>query len=212
MSPRIIPLEPVGGGEDVSSLTDVAMALYLEGLPRDIHEVSDDEPLYERESLVQAAEAIFGLGCAMGVAFPGHVPAILDQTHPDDVQAILDECREPLSEQVQDARRSGDDVGPWTFLSDLFESLEPGRPVAQDAAYNVLSISFEYGCILGLMERSAGQVVRNRQDRANAEALVSAEADPSALSQPGPFRASTLQVLATELLEAYEADFGVLKT
>ena len=62
MSPRIIPLEPVDGGGNVSSLTDVAMALYLEGLPRDIHEVGDDEPLYERESLVQAAEAIFGLG------------------------------------------------------------------------------------------------------------------------------------------------------
>ena len=211
MSPRIIPLEPVDGGENVLSLTDVVMALYLEGLPRDIHEVGDDEPLYERESLVQAAEEIFGLGCAMGVAFPGRVPAILDQTHPDDVQAILDECRGPLSVQVQDARQSGADVGPWTFLGDLFESLEPKSPVAQDAAYNVLSISFEYGCILGLMERSAGQVVRNRQDRANAEALESAEADPSAPPPPGPFRASPLQVLAAELLEAYEADFGVLK-
>ena len=44
------------------------MALHLESLPHDLHEVDEREPLFEAEPLRGAARAAFGLGCAVGEA------------------------------------------------------------------------------------------------------------------------------------------------
>ncbi len=200
MSPqRIIPLEPADAEpSEHPALTDVIMALYLEGLPHDLREV-EDEVLYAAGPLRTAAEAAFALGCALGIEFPDLVGPVLRQTH-DDVDEILDECREPLSEQVEEARASGGEVTATVFMADLFAPLGEDEPVEDEVAYNVLSIAFEYGCILASVQRAAAMVVRNAHNRA-----VAAEPGPYA---PGPSPDQPVQDLARELVAAYQKDFG----
>jgi hypothetical protein len=201
MSPqRIIPLEPAGTEpSEPPALTDVVMALYLEGLPHDLREV-EGEVLYAAGPLRTAATAVFALGCALGIEFPDFVEPVLRQTH-DDVAEILDECREPLSQQVEEARASGSEVTAEVFMADLFAPLGEGEPIEDEVTYNILSIAFEYGCILASVQRAAAMVVRNAHNRATA-----AEPAPYA---PGPSPDQKVQDLARELVAAYQKDFGL---
>ena len=196
---RLIPLEPVGGEPELPpAFTDVVMALYVDGLPHDLRE-TEDEVLYAAAPLRDAASVVFALGCALAIERPEHIHPLLRQTH-DDVDEILDECREPLAQQVAEARTSGEEVTAALFLTDLFTPLPPDDPVEEDVAHNVISIAFEYGCILATVERPAAMVVRNAHNRMRAS-----EPDPFA---PGPDPEKPLQELAAELATAYEQDFG----
>ena len=204
---RIIPLEPADGAGEPVTLTDVVLALYLEGLPRHPDE-EDDEPLYQAEALRDATAAAFALGCAAGIEFPRRVPVILEQTHPGDVEQIMEECREPLAEQAADARASGEETGPERFLESLLEALEEGQAVESDVACNLLSIGFEYGCILAAVQRPAALVVRNGYNRRQAQALAAFEAGDLQEPPPGPDPRQSLQDLAKEVVSAYEKDIG----
>ena len=206
---RIIPLEPAGEQEAPPSLTDVVMALHLEALPHDLHEVDEREPLFEAEPLRGAARAAFGLGCAVGVEFPDKVAPLLRQTH-DDAAEILDECREPLAAQAAQVRASGEAVTADAFLEDLLSVVEGDEAVERDVAYNVLSIAFEYGCILAVTERSAALVVRNAESRTLAEAAAAFEAGEAAQPPPAPDPLRPLRDFSLELVSAYETDFGAL--
>jgi hypothetical protein len=168
-------------------------------LPHDLREV-EGEVLYAAGPLRTAATAVFALGCALGIEFPDFVEPVLRQTH-DDVAEILDECREPLSQQVEEARASGSEVTAEVFMADLFAPLGEGEPIEDEVAYNILSIAFEYGCILASVQRAAAMVVRNAHNRATA-----AEPAPYA---PGPSPDQKVQDLARELVAAYQKDFGL---
>ena len=190
----------------------MVLALYLEGLP------SQDDAggisYYDPDPLMEAACAAFALGCALAIESPQQVMPVLKQTHPDDAEAIVAECTPPLLEQVAEARASSAELRPELFLEALLEALEESEPVEAEVAYNIISIAFEYGCILAHVERRAALTVRNGFNRLQAQAL-SAQAGqqsediadaPRYLAGPDPHR--PVQDLARELLSAYEQDIG----
>ncbi len=193
------------------ALTDVVLALYLECLPRDD---AHDRHSYSTGPLVEAAEGAFALGCALGVEFPDRVSLILGQTHPGEVQAIIDDCTGPLQDQVVEAREAGAELEPALFMGSLFEALEENEPVEADAACNILSIAFEYGCVLAHVERRGAQLVRNSFNRRRALAAQgqapteSAEGPPPPATGPRPGLGRPVQELAHELVGAYESDIG----
>ena len=203
----MIPLDPAPEEpEGPVALTDVVLALYLEGLPT--HESEDGERHYESGPLTEAAVAAFALGCAVGVEFADLVTTILEQTHPGAGEHVIEECREPLIEHAAAARRSGEPPEPEDFLDDLLQALEEPAHADTDTAHNALSMSFEYGCILAHVQRSAALLVRNTFDRAQAEALEEFEAGESGDLPPGPDPSGSLQAFAREIVAAYEADIG----
>ncbi len=197
------------------ALTDVVLALYLEGLPRDDAHGSHS---YSTGPLTEAAEGAFALGCALGVEFPDRVSLILAQTHPGEVQAIIDDCTGPLQDQVVEAREASAELEPALFMGSLFEALDEDEPVEADAACNILSIAFEYGCVLAHVERRGAQLVRNSFNRRQALAAqgratteATSEPPPPAMG-PRPSLDRPVQELAQELLTAYEADIGFGQT
>lgn len=209
MSPkRLIPLEPAGKPQEPAALTDVVLALYLEDAAHD--EGDDSEPAFDAAAVRQAATGAFALGCAVGIEFPQRVEPTLRQTHGDDAAAILAECKEPLTEQVQEAKSTGGQVAPELFLGSLFEALAEAGAVEANDAYNMLSIGFEYGCILATIDRAAAIVVRNGYNRRVAGILKQLEAGEPVELPPGPDPHQSLQELARELVEAYEKDVGCL--
>ena len=206
MSQRIIPLEPTGGEPDGPvALTDVVIALYLEGVPA--HE-DDGERHFDAGALSEAAVAAFALGCALGVGSGGRVLDILEQTHPGAVEHVIEECREPLTQQAEAVRRSPEPLEPEDFIDDLLRAIEDDAHPGDDTAHNALSMAFEYGVILAHVARPAAMMVRNVFNRAQAEALSEFEAEASDDLPPGPDPHRPLQDLAAEILSAYEADIG----
>ena len=145
-------------------LTDVVLSFYLEELPS--RQEADGSLLYDLEPLLEAGAGAFVLGCALGIEAPDTVASVLEQTHPGEVAAIVEDCTAPLVASVEEAQGSGTEMGP-----------------------HVLSIAFEYGCILATVERRAALVVRNGFNRHAAD---------------GP----TIQETARRILAAYEADYG----
>ncbi len=206
MSQRIIPLEPIGGEPDGPvALTDVVIALYLEGVPGHDH---DGERHFDAGPLSEATVAAFALGCAMGVGNGDRMLDILEQTHAGAVEHVIEECREPLVEKAAAVRSSPEPLEPEDFIDDLLRAVEDDAHATEDTAHNALSMAFEYGCILAHVERAAAMMVRNVFNRAQAEAVAEFEAGSSDDLPPGPDPHRPLQDLAAEILSAYEADIG----
>ena len=212
MSDRIIPLESRDPHDDADSgpiaFTDVVVALYLEGLPAHEH---DGEAFYDGGPLSEATIGSFALGCAVGVDFSARIEPVLEQTHPDQVEHIIEECRGPLKERVAAARSSMDPLEPEDLIDELIKALEEGESGHADieTAQNALSMSFEYGLILARVQRSAALVLRNSFNRSQEEAVedfTEGEADEDVPPGPDPFE--SLQDLAGEIMAAYEADIG----
>ena len=210
MADRIIPLEPVssgGGPEGPAAFTDVVVVFYLEGLPQHDHE---GESFFDSGPLSEATVAAFALGCAVGVDFPGRIEPVLEQTHPNVVEHIIAECREPLEQQADAARRSTEPLEPEDFIDDLLQALEEAEHADLETAQNALSMSFEYGLILAHVRRSAALVLRNAFNRAQEEAVreLDEEEPDEEDMPPGPAPFESLQEFAAEIMAAYEADIG----
>ena len=182
------------------AFTDVVLAWQLEELP--YQEVSGAVH-YDANEVMEAASAAFALGCALGLDSLDRVPLILEQTHPGEVQEIITECTGPLTELAAEAQESGEEMGAELFLGGLFEVLEEDEPVEAGIAYNIISIGFEYGCILAHAERRAAMLVRNNFNRELAT-VTSTQAEQAA--GPEPFQ--TLQEIAHQMLEDYESEIG----
>ena len=101
---------------------------------------------------------------------PHRIVPVLEQTHPGQVTEIIDECREPLEQQVAAARQTTDPLEPADFMGDLLQAMEEGGHADIETAQNALSMSFEYGLILAHVQRSAALVLRNAFNRAQEEA------------------------------------------
>lgn len=209
VSDRIIPLEPItSGGEDDGpiALTDVVVALHLEGLPAHHH---DGEPFYDCGPLSEAVVASFALGCAVGIDFPARIEPVLDQTHPGQAEHVIAECRGQLEQQAAAARQSSGPIEPEDFLDELLQALEGAEHADVESAQNALSMSFEYGLILARVQRSAAMVLRNAFNRSQQEAVVDfGDGDTDEELPPGPDPFESLQELAREIMDAYDADIG----
>ena len=211
MSDRIIPLELVSsddGSDGIAAFTDVVVVFYLEGLPQHDH---DGDLFFDSGPLSEAAVAAFALGCAMGVDFPARIEQMLEQTHPNAVEHIIAECREPLEQQADAARRSTEPLEPEDFIDDLLKALEEAEHADIETAQNALSMSFEYGLVLAHIKRSAALVLRNAFNRAQEEAVRELDQDEPDEDDvpPGPTAPfESLQEFAAEIMAAYEADIG----
>jgi hypothetical protein len=202
--------QPTSGGDDEQHvpLTDVVLMLYLEEIPQ-VSESPSGQPAYETEALRRAAMGAFAMGCATGMEFPDLVRPILEQTHPDEgADTIIEDCEGPLTEQVVEARAANQGLSSELFLESLFEAMEEDPEVEAQAAYNVLSISFEYGCILAKVERSAALLVRNDFNRKQAEQVEAMERGEEPFPVLGPDPNRPIQDTAKELVTAYQADIG----
>ena len=207
---HIIPLEPAPEAGEPSAFTDVVLALHLEDMP--YHEAGGAVS-YDPDELMEAASAAFAFGCALALDFPDRVPLILEQTHPGEGEAIVADCAGPLKEQAAEAHESGEEIGAELFLAALFEALEESEPVEADTAYNVISIGFEYGCILAQVERRGAMLVRNNFNRelAAVARVENEAAQPKGRAgggPAGPEPVQTLQQMARQLLEDYEKEIG----
>jgi hypothetical protein len=188
----------------------VILALYLEGLSNeattdDSHE--EEAHVYEPDALSEAVVGAFALGTAMGLEYPDRIVTIIEQTHPGDSDALIDECRGPLEEQAASLREASGPVEPEDFVDSLLEAIDQGEPVDSETALNALSMSFEYGCILAHVQRPAAIMVRNAYNRAQADTVEEFEGGESDVPS-GPDPLQSLQGLATEIMDAYVADVG----
>ena len=214
MSDRIIPLEPVSSGdgpEGPAAFTDVVVVFHLQGLPQHDH---DGEPFFDGGPLSEGAVAAFALGCAVGVDFPSRIEQILEQTHTDAVEHIIAECRGPLEQQADAARRSTEPLEAEDFIDDLLQALEEAEHADLETAQNALSMSFEYGLVLAHLRRSAALVLRNAFNRSQEEAVreLDEEEPDEEDVPPGPAPFESLQEFAAEIMAAYEADIGFAQT
>jgi hypothetical protein len=208
---KFIPLENADDVEGPVTFTDVVIALHVEGLPTQLSE--DDEAVFEAGALAESVVAAFALGCAVGVEFPDRVGPILEQTHEDAVEHIIEECRGPLTELVSAAKEAAEPLQPESFIESLVDGVEQSEYADNETAHNALSMSFEYGCILAHVQRSAAILVRNAYNREQDAAVRELQAeDPDDADDddlpggPDPFH--SVQEFATEVMEAYEADIG----
>ncbi|MEE8518452.1 MAG: hypothetical protein V3S98_04945 [Dehalococcoidia bacterium] len=165
------------------------------------------DPLFASGPLSEAVVGAFALGSAIALEFPDRIIDILEQTHPGESGAIIDECREPLEQQTAALRGSSEPLEPEDFVDSLLQAIDQGDNVDSDTAQNALSMSFEYGCILAHVQRSAAIMVRNAYNRGQEEAVGEFEGEGDDVpAGPDPFQ--SLQELATEIMEAYVADIG----
>ena len=124
------------------ALTDVVLALYLEGLPR--RDDADGTSYFDAEPVTEAAAGAFALGCALGAAFPDRVRLILEQTHPGEVDAIISDCADPLEADVAEAREAGRELEPRLFMVSIFEALDSCKC---DEAGRVFVADYGKSCI-----------------------------------------------------------------
>lgn len=94
-------------------------------------------------------------------------------------------------------------LGAGLFLSSIFEVLEEGEPVDLEITCNILSIAFEYGCILSIVERRAGLIVRNQFDRS---ALPDAPSTTNEQDYSPDRKRQSLKDVARKLLRNYEEE------
>ena len=198
--------QPADSPEPAVPFTDVVLLLYLDELPQ--QQGASDEPNYEAESLRRAAASAFALGCAVGTERPHLVRPILEQTHAGEYDVIVAECAGTLTEQVAHARQASVTLEPSLFLESLLAGLGKEPHVPSDAACHTLSIGFEYGCILAVVESRAARLVRNDFNRRQAETLRALEAGESAEVPLGLDPHQPIQQAARELVAAYQQDIG----
>lgn len=210
MPPRkFIPLETVESFEEEPlAFTDVVIALYLEGLPSGIDE--EDQQVFESAPLAEAVIGAFCLGCAIGIEYPERLMPILNQTHDEDLDDIIDECRESLTARIDEAKSAAEPLEAETFIVAMTDGLDERPYTSADTAQNALSMSFEYGCVLAHVQRSAAIVVRNEFNRSQEEAVEEFEDDGESDGLQGPDPFHSLQEFALEIIAAYEADIGPL--
>lgn len=184
------------------------IALYLEGLPT----AEDEEglPVFESGPLGESVIGAFGLGCAVGIEYPDRIMPILRQTHEDDLNEVVEDCRTALLERIDEAKEAMEPIDAESFVAAIVDSIEEKPFCDSDTAQNALSMSFEYGCILASVARGAAMVVRNEVNRSQQERVEDFEdgLDNDAPDNPEAFQ--SLQEFATEVMAAYEADLGPL--
>ena len=212
MPPRkFIPLDAIEDiEEEPLAFTDVVIALYLEGLPSDMDEANDE--VFESAPLAEAVIGAFCLGCAIGIEYPDRLLPILTQTHGEDLEEIVDECRASLTERINEAKAAAEPLEAESFIVAMTDGLDERPYASAETAQNALSMSFEYGCVLAHVERGAAIVVRNEFNRSQEEAVeeLADGAEPDGFETPDPFH--SLQEFAEEIVAAYEADIGPLVT
>ena len=210
MPPRkFIPLDAIEDiEEEPLAFTDVVIALYLEGLPSDMDE--EDEQVFESAPLAEAVIGAFCLGCAIGIESPERLLPILTQTHSDDLDEIIDECRESLKQRIDEAKAATEPIEAESFITAMTDGLDERPYASGETAQNALSMSFEYGCVLAHTERGAAIVVRNEFNRSQEEAVEELEDGGNAEGLEGPDPFHSLQEFAAEIIAAYEADIGPL--
>lgn len=184
----------------------MVIALYLEGLPNTLDE--DDGVVFESGPLAETVIGAFALGCAVGVEFPLRVTDILAQTHEGAVDDVVTECRESLTQRVQEAKAAAEPLGAESFIAELVDGLDGDPHTDVESAQSALSMSFEYGCILAHVERGAAIIVRNEYNRSQGDALEEFQEGESDEAPEGPDPFHSLQEFATEVMTAYEADIG----
>ena len=194
---RFIPLEVVGSQDSSPALTDVIVALYSQVLIHDLQETEDVE-LISYDSLWAISEEVFTLGCSIGLSNYGDITRILEQTH-SDVSDILAECSVPLEKEVERAKESHATVSARFFLEVLFEPIVANEPVESDLSHQILSISFEYGCILAMSQRPAAIIVRNAFNRESVNSVSEKNINS--------IRDKPLEEFGEELFSAYKVDF-----
>ncbi|MDA0797526.1 MAG: hypothetical protein O2884_02445 [Chloroflexi bacterium] len=212
------------------AFTDVVIALYLEGLPSEIDE--ENEQVFESAPLAEAVIGAFCLGCAIGIEYPERLLPILAQTHEDELDEIIDECRESLTERIEEAKAATEPLEAESFIVAMTDGLDERPYVDAETAQSALSMSFEYGCVLAHVERGAAIVVRNefnRSEEAAAEELEDQEEDHAGHDHEGHDHEGhdhaghdhgddaadhgayhSVQEFAVEIIAAYEADIGPL--
>ena len=210
MPPRkFIPLDAIEDVDDEPiAFTDVVIALYLEGLPSDIDE--HDEQVFESPPLAEAVIGAFCLGCAIGIEYPERLLPILTQTHADEIDEIIEECRGSLTQRIDEAKAAAEAIEAESFIAAMTDGLDERPYSSAETAQNALSMSFEYGCVLAHVERGAAIVVRNEFNRSQEEAVEELEDGEDLEGQGGPDPYHSLQEFAEEIIAAYEADIGPL--
>jgi hypothetical protein len=195
------------------AFTDVVIALYLDGLPSDTDE--DDEDIFESAPLAEAVIGAFCLGCAIGIEYPERLLPILSQTHEDELDEIIDECKKSLVQCIDEAKAAAEPIEAESFIVAMTDGLDELPYASAETAQSVLSMSFEYGCVLAHVERGAAIVVRNefnRSEEAAMSEIADGDEDEEDDAQPHegaePFH--SLQEFAAEIIAAYEADIGPL--
>ena len=224
---KFIPLDAAEDVDDeVPAFTDVVIALYLEGLPSDIDE--EGEEVFESAPLAEAVIGAFCLGCSVGIEYPGRLLPILVQTHGDELDEIMAECKASLSQCIEEAKAATEPIEAESFIIDMTDGLDERPYASAETAQNALSMAFEYGCILAYFERGAAIVVRNgfnRSQEGETKEIEGEEAedhhheDHAGHDHPGlDHGADTdangsyqlVQEFAVEIVAAYEADIGPL--
>jgi hypothetical protein len=185
------------------------LALYLEGIDHHPDE-DDDEVLYNPRTIREIVPAAFAFGCAVGVEFPALIIPILEQTHPGEVEGIFHDCATPLTEQIEEIRKSPTEMNPDVFLASFQDHLDESQSIESNAAYNLISMGFEYGCVVAYLERPAAVVIRNHYNRNQAHAVASFKTGETVAIPPGPDPNRSLQALAIEIISAYESDILLL--
>ena len=207
MPDRVIPLhEPDDFNEENAlAFTDVIVILYLEGLPRD---PNSEDVVYESGPLTEAVIGSFALGCAVGIKYYDKIQSILSQTHPGQVEPIINQCKASLVEQISQVTSGMHVLEPEDFIDELLKALEDSIKIDTETAQNSISMSFEYGLILAYTQKPVAIALRNAFDRSQQEAITEFELDDGDEFPPGPDPYQTLQNLSSEIMEAYEADIG----
>ncbi len=215
MPPRkFIPLTAIEEFDEESiAFTDVVIALYLEGLPVDIDE--EGEQVFESAPLTEAVIGAFCLGCAIGIEYPERLLAILTQTHVDELDEIINECRGSLTQCIEEARAAAEPIEAESFISEMTGGLDERPYASAETAQSALSMSFEYGCILAYVERGVAIMVRNEFNRSEEVAAEEPEEEEQEQEEDmgrkvGSAPYHSLQEFAAEIVAAYEADIGLL--
>jgi hypothetical protein len=226
---KFIPLDAAEDVDDeIPAFTDVVIALYLEGLPSDMDE--DDEQIFESAPLAEAVIGAFCLGCAIGIEYPERLLPILAQTHEEELDEIIAECKASLTQCIEEAKAAAEPIEAESFIVGMTDGLDERPYASAETAQNALSMAFEYGCILAHVERGAAIVVRNefnRSEEAAAEELEDEEENEEGHDHAdhaghdhaghdhgddtdahGPYQ--SVQEFAVEIIAAYEADIGPL--
>jgi hypothetical protein len=202
---KFIPLE---AAEEVFEgpmpFTDVVIALYFEGLPSDFDE--EDEQVFESAPLAEAVIGAFCLGCAIGIEYPERLLPILTQTHGDDLDEIVADCRASLTERINEAKAATEPIEAESFILEMTDGLDERPYASAETAQNALSMAFEYGCVLAHVERGAAIVVRNEFNRSQQEIAEEMEDEGSSPDGEALDPYHSVQEFAEELVTAYEAD------
>jgi hypothetical protein len=187
----------------------------------------DDEQVFESAPLAEAVIGAFCLGCAIGIEYPERLQPILAQTHEDELDEIIAECKVSLTQCIEEAKAAAEPIEAESFIVGMTDGLDERPYASTETAQNALSMAFEYGCILARVERGAAIVVRNEFNRSEEAAAEEIEGEEEGHDHEdhaghdhtghdhgrdsdahGPYQ--LIQEFAVEIVAAYEADIGPL--